>query len=65
MPRPRHSPIPPPGDLVHSRPSEAARSLCGLPAGVGAWSPTRQAVTCLRCQIEIGRRLITQRWRKR
>jgi len=49
---------PPPHTLVHGRPSEAARSYCGLKPGIGKWSRNRQEVTCRKCQVEIGRRLV-------
>jgi len=65
MGRPRDPPAPPPGEVIHARPSETARALCGLKPGLGRWSPDRHKVTCLPCQVEIGRRLITQRWRTR
>jgi hypothetical protein len=49
---------PPSHARVHARPSEHARSLCGLAAGIGGWSRKRKDVNCALCQVEIGKRLM-------
>jgi hypothetical protein len=50
--------------IVHARERERAEALCGTPAGWGAWSRSRKAITCEACRRVIEERLEARRPRR-